>query len=278
MPQPTPVYEWYRYEEVSSVPLSETNGNALTNPPFFPGPAGRLQPYMVNGPILRGFLKRSAVDGKTPTNDVGARGRLYFMFNPTSLSQGWNYDPSTYMFQQTSAADTSVAPAGQAAFNFALFFERSIEVAHNPNHQGVLADVDVLSYITRGVPTNMGNNTLGVGRAPSGAPVIISDASVIADPTGVFIGQGQLIDVIFSKFMTVRGTVSSLQIDYVKFSHRMVPVMCSVNIGMLVTAQSIGTQGVNDASQPQPTANGGGAGTADPGNRYGGSHGTGGGP
>lgn len=278
--QPTPVYEWYRYEEVSSVPLNQTpQGQPLTNPPFFPGPAGRLQSYMVNGPILRGFMKRSQLDGSTPTNDLGARGRLYFMFNPTPpLSQAWETDPSIYTAQQSSAADLSVAAIGQAAFNFSLFFERSIEVAHNADHRGVLVDIDVLSYITRGVSADMASNQHGVDTStPFRPPTITPSTSAIADSTGAFLGVAQVVDVVFSKYMTVRGTVVSLQIDYVKFSHRMVPTMCQVTIGMKVNAQSVGTQGVADASQQQqPTVNGGGAGTADPGNRY--TGGTGGGP
>jgi hypothetical protein len=276
MSQPTPVYEWYRYEEISSIPVNQTHGQTLTNPPFFPGPAGRLQPYMQGGPILRGFLKRTD-PANGISNDIGARGRCYFMFNPTSLSQAWNWDPSMYTSQQTSGDDAATAPVGQAAFQFALFFERSIEVAHNPDHAGVLVDIDVLSYIIRGVPTGLAGTTPGPGVHSKG--VDSSNPSAIAEPSGAFIGRGELIDVIFSKYMTVRGNVSSLQIEYVKFSHRMVPTMCSVNIGMMVTAQSIGTQSSIDTAQTSggTTTNGGGAGTGDPSNRYG-THAPGGGP
>jgi hypothetical protein len=269
--QPTPVYEWYRFEDLQTT--SQQNVGVLYNPPFFPGPAGRLLPYMTNGPILRGFLKRSEIAGRTPANDPGARGRLYFMFNPTSLAQAWQFDQSAYLSAQASEADRQVNLGGQTAFNFALFFERSIEVAHNPDHSGVLVDVDILNYIVRGVPSNLIGRTANVG-VPGGYidPV---DTSVPAEPSGVFIGQAQLIDAVFSKYMTIRGNVTSLQIDYVKFSHRMVPVMASVNIGMTVTAQTVGTQGIPSTANQSDTTNAGGAGAGDPGNRYGNAGGTG---
>ena len=263
--QPTPVYEWYRFEEIKQTPTQ--NIGFYYNPPFFPGPAGRVMPYMNYGPILRGFVKRSDIAGTVPANDPGAQGRCYFMFNPTSLSQAWNYDPSTYLWNNTSAADQATQTAGQAAFNFALFFNREIECAHNPDHAGVLVDVDMLSYITRGVPSQMA----AAGRGPNGI-----GQSAVADPNGTFIGQGQLVDAIFSKFMTVRGNVTSLQVDYVKFTHRMIPTMCTVNIGMLVQSQSVGTQGIpSTSSPPTDTQNGGGAGNGDPSNRYGNAGGTG---
>lgn len=264
--QPTPVYEWFQFEDIPAT--SKENIGFFYNPPFFPGPAGRAMSYMTNGPILRGFVKRAQIQGALPTHDPGSLGRCYFMFNPTSLSQAWTWDLDTNLWGLTSAADQSVTPAGIAAFNFALFFNREIEVAHNADHAGVLVDVDMLSYIIRGVPSNLAGTVAGPG--VHAASVNAAAPSVQADPSGVFIGQGQLIDAVFSKFLTIRGQVTSLQIDYVKFSHRMVPTMCSVNIGMQVQAQTVGTQGIDNQAMVTPAQNAqGSAGNNDPANRYG---------
>lgn len=267
--QPTPVYQWYQFEDIPAT--SKENIGFYYNPPFFAGPVGVMQPYMTNGPILRGYVKRAEIAGSLPQHDPGAVGRCYFMLNPTSLSQAWNWDLDTNLWGLTAAADQSITPAGIAAFQFALVFNREIECAHNIDHRGVLVDIDMLSYIIRGVPANLAGTVSGAG--VHAGSVNAAAPSVPADPSGVFIGQGQLIDAVFSPYLTVRGQVTSLGIDYAKFTHRMVPTVCTVNIGMQVQAQSVGTQQIDGQATP-PTQAQGTAGNSDPNNRYGNGGGT----
>jgi hypothetical protein len=243
----------------------------LYNPPFRAGPAGVQLAYHMGGPIIRGFIKRSQIGSAPPAQDPGAQGRCYFMFNPTTLSQGFSYDTTIYNPSQATQADQNIQPYGQAAFNFALFFERTAEVNANPDNAGCLVDLDVLSYIVRGVPANLASPG-GLAGATSGDPRVhingSTSASIIADPTGTFIGAGQTIDAVFSKYMTMRGTVNSLVIDFQKFSHNMIPTMMTVNIGMLLLAQNVGTN--NNTGTPNDST-GGTSSTSvvgDPSNRF----------
>lgn len=268
--QPSQVYEWYRFEELT--PKDNQGVGTLYNPPFHAGAVGRQMNYHLGGPILRGFLKRYTAPGAPVASDVGARGRFYFMFNPTNLQQGFTYDTSIYNPSQAQQADSNIQPYGQAAFNFALFLERTAEVNANENNAGCLVDLDVLSYIVRGVPANMATGALAGAAGNSDPRVHIPGTaapSVVADPTGTFIGAGQVIDAVFGKYLTMRGTVTSLTFEFAKFSHRMVPTMMTVNIGMLLQQQAVGTGGItpsatdtNGGTQPTTTIN-------DPINRFG---------
>jgi hypothetical protein len=209
-------YEWLNSSEAGGP------GVIWTNPPFLSGAAGRLMPMMetANGTparILRGFIRRSEAD----LSDIASMSRLYFMYNPNSITRDYvSYldqgalDPFNTVFQSGNL----VAPPSQMDFTFNLFFDRQ-EEAVIPSNPGVFVDYQYFDLVVRNViPTT----------DPNGANNTLPDS-------GVMMVNPRDITVVFSPQITVQGRPFNAQINFTRFTNRMVPTRMEIALTMRVT-------------------------------------------
>ena len=203
------VYEWLDYST-----------QWKTNPPFLKGSAGSLiEGLRVSGGeerprILRGFIRRA----QYAVNDDASMSRLYFMYNPESISRDYmNYldqgalDPFNTVFQSGNL----VAPPSMLNFSFELFFDRQ-EEAMAANNRGVMVDMDYFDLVVRNVK-------------PGG-----SSANNTLPDNGIMMVNPRDITVVFSPEITVQGRPLNASVTYERFTHKMVPTRVRINIQMRV--------------------------------------------
>jgi hypothetical protein len=203
------VYEWYDF-----------SSQWKHNPPFLKGSAGSLvEGLRVSGGeerprILRGFIRRAQYS----LNDDASMSRLYFMYNPESISRDYlNYldqgalDPFNTVFQSGNL----VAPPSMLNFSFELFFDRQ-EEAMAAGNRGVMVDMDYFDLVVRNVK-------------PGGTAT-----NATLPDNGVMMVNPRDITVVFSPEITVQGRPLNASVTYERFTHKMVPTRVRINLQMRV--------------------------------------------
>ena len=190
-----------------------TNGSA--NPPFNTSTGGILSPAQGPGKITRGFVRRSSPD----SGDLMSLSQLNFMYNPAEITRDYvSYldqaalDPFNTIYQ---SGNLVVAP-NFINFSFSLVFDRQIDELKVPYADlGVLMDYRYFDMVVRNVP-------------PMGGSAAVPD-------NGIMMANPKDITVVFSKDLTVQGRATNARVQFVKFSHDMVPTRMVVSLTMIIT-------------------------------------------
>ena len=184
-----------------------------SNPPFaLTSASNRLAEGQGN--IVRGYIRRSDID----PGDVTSNYRLYFMYNPETIQRNYMayldqqaLDPYNTLFGSSNAP----APPGILDFSFDLMFDRHLEVAKNPEHEGIKVDYRFFDIVVRGV-----------------VPDVPSGGNAIPDDNGIIMLSPKNIAVVFGPELVVHGRPYNASVRFEKFNHRMVPTRMSVSITM----------------------------------------------
>lgn len=211
--------------------------------------------------LKRGYIRSLPI----VNNGVEFQSRkCQFQFNPATLTQSVQQNPSYLNFIQQDPAQYAQPMPGNVNFTFSLMFDRSMELNNAPNEQffndvnpwelsspqqvGVLRDLaafysvigqglsqDQLEYTTealREVVTLEANRSGGedssdVGGALSGIPDFLE----------MNVGNSAFllplpVRVVFSSLYIVEGLVSNTTVTFTKFNTNMVPMQCVLNVTM----------------------------------------------
>lgn len=190
-----------------------TNGSS--NPPFNTSTGGIISPAQGPGKITRGFVRRSSPD----SGDLMSLSQLNFMYNPAEITRDYvSYldqaalDPFNTIYQ---SGNLVVAP-NFINFSFSLVFDRQIDELKVPYADlGVLMDYRYFDMVVRNVP-------------PMGGSAAVPD-------NGIMMANPKDITVVFSKDLTVQGRATNARVQFVKFSHDMVPTRMVVSLTMIIT-------------------------------------------
>ena len=190
-----------------------TNGSS--NPPFNTSTGGILSTAQGPGKITRGFVRRSSPD----SGDLMSLSQLNFMYNPAEITRDYvSYldqaalDPFNTIYQ---SGNLVVAP-NFINFSFSLVFDRQIDELKVPYADlGVLMDYRYFDMVVRNVP-------------PMGGSAAVPD-------NGILMANPKDITVVFSKDLTVQGRATNARVQFVKFSHDMVPTRMIVSLTMIIT-------------------------------------------
>lgn len=146
--------------------------------------------------------------------------KLYFMFNPTEISQSFGFDDSVIPSYFAEPDDLSVdLMVTGSAFGFSLLFDRTYEAYYGepatvaghtgPGKIGCLWDVQALGRLL-GVEYKSNGQPKG---PPQSRPIIASFG---------YEGQG----------LTVTGFINQVSITYATFDINMTPTRCRIDISM----------------------------------------------
>ena len=165
------------------------------------------------GPIRRGYIRRSDIDPADPTSEY----RLYFMYNPEIIRRSYiayldqqSLDP----FNALYGSNNMVAPPGILDFSFELFFDRHIEVATDPNHPGVKVDYDYFDIVVRGVVPDSNEN-----------------GNAIPD-NGIMMVNPKNVTVVFGADLSVQGRPYNASVSFDKFNNSMTPTRMRLSIAL----------------------------------------------
>jgi hypothetical protein len=145
--------------------------------------------------------------------------QLNFMYNPAEITRDYvSYldqaalDPFNTIYQ---SGNLVVAP-NFINFSFSLVFDRQIDELKVPYADlGVLMDYRYFDMVVRNVP-------------PMGGSAAVPD-------NGIMMANPKDITVVFSKDLTVQGRATNARVQFVKFSHDMVPTRMIVSLTMIIT-------------------------------------------
>lgn len=200
--------------------------NRAENPPFDNrardiGDAGGLRRRI--GGLVRGSISHLETESSTiPGASHRLQRRVNFLYNPTAVSVNYGIDTNIFPPQTEHTSETApIYGATAQTISWTLYFNRTYEVARTVTREnmGVLADVQALEYL-------MGSWD---GSGMRATPVLVSFGST---PGG--------------KPFAYAGWISNLDISYLQFSHRMIPTVAMVEIGMVRRFL------VNDSVAPAP--------------------------
>ena len=220
----TSANEWYHQE-----PISEPAASLFSPPSANEKPWGMNHPFGIN---RTRFGYRDAETGKfqqpkvrrgyirpqnyTPELTGGKPLRLHFMWNPGELATSYAVNEATRDPSQQPAAQTGadggegVSPAaGYAVWNFAIAFNRELEVARkvpsisDVQKRGVLHDIDVFE-------------------------------SIVQKHDGVNI-SAMPVTVVFSPELMFIGYVTQSAVTYQKFSMAYVPTLCTLSLTLEIS-------------------------------------------
>jgi hypothetical protein len=188
---------------------------------------------MKDAPRVRRGYMRSADTAKY------GPGRLFFQYNPEALQRSNYANEDVYLPSQLTAAELSVPNTITTDFSFNLLFDRRAEVAsgmfNDPSREpgldpdyktekrlgGVLQDVYVFDRIA------------GLGYGGLGDGTITEGMKLTDTPYGnQAVKYTTPVRVIFSSTMMVEGFVQAAEVTYSMFNANMLPVMCTIKIGM----------------------------------------------
>lgn len=158
--------------------------------------------------LYRGFITQVE---KEPVAFPGAGGKkqrkVYFQYNPTTISINYGIDTSVYPSDDKSPLDTA-PPLGATAqtISWTLYFNRTYEMLQGDKKVGVMADVQSLEYLL-GARNGQGLAAREIivcfGMTRSGKPLAFG------------------------------GWISDLNVEFLQFTSRMMPTVAMVQVGMV---------------------------------------------
>lgn len=193
--------------------------------------------------------------------------KCQFQFNPATLTQSVQQNPSYLNFIQQDPAQYAQPMPGNVNFTFNLMFDRSMEMNNTPNDSGVSSDnawersspgqvgvlrdlaafysvigqglsQDQLEYTTQALREVV---TLEANSASSSSDTTNVDASSslsnIPDFLEMNVGNSAFllplpVRVVFSSLYIVEGLVTNTTVTFTKFNTSMVPMQCVLNVTM----------------------------------------------
>jgi hypothetical protein len=219
----------------------------LQNPPFLGvgstlagGSNGRTPGFMGDDAahrILRGYIRRYDINPASKDNAADAaqsyNSRLYFMWNPEVIERKYAAlaDLQNFLNLTNSASgpvdNKKTKPYLQTDVGFQLHFDRQEEVSRFKDHPGVLIDLAVFDLLAQG----------GSPAGQSTTQSLPTDQTDLAPPSqSLAFDPTVMIAVIFSPYLVYFGTLTDVQVTFLKFSHRMTPTRMDVNLSMRLHA------------------------------------------
>lgn len=188
--------------------------------------------------LLRGRLSMWEREVMDVPGSNGRKSRsVNFLYNPNTVTHSYEFDASAIgpMSRQGEDVKTPVLMSGQSVA-WKLYFNRQYDVNDNrgdpDKRAGVLADVQALERV-------MGVFKEGVGVAAQ-ICIVVFGSTQDALPFGYY------------------GYISSVQVNYLMFTHRMIPTVCEVDIQMAIRMVPEGTPSTasGEATQSRATSMG----------------------
>lgn len=182
----------------------------VANPNFDPRPRARSGAGGVKefSNLYRGYITQLRKEVYGIGGEEPKRRRVNFQFNPTQISL--NYSINTDAFPQESRASEDTAPilaaAGQT-LSWTLYFNRTYETMTGTKKVGVMADIQSMEYL--------------LGSKGNGEGVAAVECMVVFGMTKS------------GKPLAFAGWISDLNITFLQFTHRMIPTVAMVEVGMV---------------------------------------------
>lgn len=208
--------------------------NRIRNiPSYLPGETGGAS----NG-LIRGYMVSAFPKGQT-----GKFYMLNFLYNPSTVQVSHSLDAANQVMPAYTRSDqdtgTPLTAAG-GTLSFSLLFDRSYEMSDKTQFDsvegtyGVAADIHVLYNL---VGINMKQQVWNSATSSDAASTETGDVVGIMqmNPLWVHFNQARhsFADTLPNMTrMRYFGYLSSLDISYTHFTHRMTPVRCAVAISM----------------------------------------------
>ena len=253
--------------------MANKNGVKVLNPPFHPNMLSIGPPSMNSKSLVRGRMVHSSnADDGNPLGKV--RGRINFLYNPSSISVSHAVDPSLKYNNETAQQSSKEhldhlgAVVGIGNVSIPLLFDRTYDLWDSSKAKtlqgriGVYADV-LAFYHFLGLTGASVKGATDLEKALAGPLGAVPDTQIWANmypsnpmfPTFCYAYIGNRLKYY--------GQVIGLDVTYTHWTNKMVPMRCAVNVSMELLVDEAVQKQIKIDSTPYSTPNVDNSGTSD---------------